>query len=122
MPARRRKKRAREPWGEFEVIALKEFYPRHGPRWHGWDEVLPSRTICSISNKANKLDLRAPATRKNEESEEDDGPTASPAEYERTVTRLMGEGLSPRQIDQRMHWVPGTTVAILTNRWKGDTE
>lgn len=112
---------AAKPWGEFETLALREFYPRHGSQWEGWDDVLPNRTRHAIADKAARLSVRAApkTTRGTLGTSVDTGPTP-PSEYEKTVTRLMERGMSPTQIDTKMHWVRGTTVAILTNRWKGD--
>lgn len=108
-----------KPWGEFEELSLKEFYPRHGPYWDGWGEVLPGRTSSAISSRAQKLGLHAPKVERREPDEFDTekGSVPSPIEYERTVTKLMKEGLAPSQIDQRMHWVTGTAMGIIKERW-----
>lgn len=121
--ATRRKRGRREPWGEFETLALMEFYPRHGPQWEGWDDVLPNRTRHAIIQKAAKLDLKAPIVRskRNVEDDDDEG-SMTPHEYERIVRNLMGEGLSPTQIDQMMHWVPRTAANILKEIWARDKE
>ena len=105
-----RNEMARKPWGEFEELALIEFYPRHGPSWFGWSEVLPSRTKDSISCKAGKIGLKAPNYR---EPVDDKG-----EEYERAVDRLMRDGMAPTQIDARMHWVPGTAIKVIKARWE----
>lgn len=118
----RHKRGRREPWGEFETLALMEFYPRHGPQWDGWDDVLPNRTRHAIIQKAAKLDLKAPIVRSKRNVEEQDEGRMPPREYERTVTKLMGEGLSPTQIDQRMHWVPSTAASVLREIWRRDKE
>ena len=113
----------REPWGEFETLALMEFYPRHGPQWEGWDEVLPNRTRHAITLKAAKLDLKAPIVRtgRNVDDDDDEG-SMTPHEYENIVRNLMGEGLSPTQIDRQMHWVPSTAANILKDIWARDKE
>ena len=114
----------REPWGQFETLTLMEFYPRHGPQWEGWDDVLPNRTRSAITQKAAKLDLKAPIVRigRNVEDDDDDEGSMTPYEYERIVRSLMGEGLSPTQIDQQMHWIPSTTANILKDMWARDKE
>ena len=35
---------------------------------------------------------------------------------------MMAAGATPRQIDARMHWVPGRAREILTERWKREGE
>lgn len=110
-----------KPWGEFEEMSLKEFFPRHGPYWEGWNDVLPDRTSSAISNRAHKLGLHGPKEKHKREPDEFDtekGSVPSPIEYERTVTKLMKEGLAPSQIDTKMHWVTGTAMEIIKARWE----
>lgn len=116
-------KRRREPWGEFEELALREFYPRHGPQWEGWDEVLPRRTRHAIMQRAAKLGLRAPIIRskRNVEDGGDEG-RMPPHECERMVRRLMRKGLTPSQIDHQMRWMPKTAANILKYMWARDKE
>ena len=39
-------------WRGYEVRALREHYPEHGPHWGGWPDVLPGRTEEQIEYKA----------------------------------------------------------------------
>lgn len=48
---------AREKWTAEEVEVLKEHYRKHGAKWGGWDELLPSRSRNAINKKASALGI-----------------------------------------------------------------
>lgn len=50
-------------WTDDEVGALGESYPTHGPRWAGWADALPGRTVEQIRARANYDGLRQPRSR-----------------------------------------------------------
>lgn len=45
-------------WTDDEVETLVEHYHDCGPRWDGWDDVLPDRTNRAIVEKAYRLGLK----------------------------------------------------------------
>jgi hypothetical protein len=98
-------------WSKDEIAVLKAHYPEHGMRWVGWESLLPDRSEREIGRKANSLKLRPPVPRKMR-------PKARPDDSEVKVLFLMRSGLTPSQIDSKMHWVPGRTIKILKARWE----
>lgn len=121
-------------WSEVEDNAVREFYAKYGRRWVGWSEVLPTRTLRAISARATRLGVKRPTRRepkrkarerdrpKGDERHYNVGAAREPDPYEGYVMACMESGLTPTQIDQRMHWRTGTTVLILTERWERENE
>lgn len=117
------------PWTDAEINALRVYYPTHGADWDGWAEVLNGRSRKAIQRKAGLLDIfhedmrksprRKRPTKIHREPEHrvyDFEPTPDP--YEGMILRLLQEGKTLRQIDQKMHWHPDRAKQILTERWK----
>ena len=50
-------------WTTGEIDALRRLYPEHGPRWDGWAEALPGRSVTSIASKAHLLGVLGPTSR-----------------------------------------------------------
>lgn len=113
-------------WSEAEDRAIREFYPRHGPRWDGWAEVLPWRTERAIASRAPVLGAYyqkpegPPPKRRRKRRPALDAPTPDP--YEQYVIGYMKEGMTPLEIDAVMKWRRGTAKAILVEMWKRDKE
>lgn len=112
------------PWGEDEDNAVMTFYPKHGPMWDGWDEVLPNRTKRAIQVRAQRIGAAPVRTRvgkgtnrKNRQKQLEPRPFRMPDPNERYILRRMKEGLTPSQIDTEKHWIPGTSIRVLTERW-----
>jgi hypothetical protein len=125
----------RKKWSDSEDRALRVFYPKHGPSWVGWPEVLNGRTKNSIKERARILGLRAPVPPRKERPEKPNKPKRKPAHkegmhyekvevpytpdpYEDYVIACMEAGMTPAQIDEKMKWYVGTTTKILTRRWE----
>ena len=45
-------------WTPDEDALLREYYPRHGPKWEGWEMLLPRRSHSSIAGRACKIGVR----------------------------------------------------------------
>jgi len=107
-------------WTQEELDILGEEYPKHGPSWDGWPNVLPNRSICSIKYKVAQLGICV--LRKGNKHRRvacmPGRPPMTQDPYEPYVLRRMEEGLSPSQIDMEMKWRPGKTVLVLTERWE----
>lgn len=115
-------------WSEAEDDALREFYPRHGAKWDGWQELLPRRTIRAVQMRAKRLGLAVPREPKR------DTPmrkrpvgdqrhykavvTMEPDQHERYVMGCMAAGMTPSEIDKARHWIPGTAKRVLMARWE----
>lgn len=50
-------------WTTSEVERLRRLYPEHGPRWGGWHEVLPGRSVRSIASKAHAVGVVGPGNK-----------------------------------------------------------
>lgn len=108
-------------WGEAQDNALKEFWPRHGSQWDGWDEVLPTRSTGEIAKRAAELGLvadgeKAPTIKRKAKT------TLVPDPYEGYVLRCMHQGMTPTEIDRSKRWLPGTARLIMSNRWLREKE
>lgn len=122
----------RKPWSEAEDRALKEFYPRHGTDWVGWDEVLPERSERAIECRAYRFGLMKPrkpsGPRKYKPREKANGShygarvQRTPDPYEGYVMECMAEGLTPTEIDAVKRWPRGTARMILSEMWLRDKE
>lgn len=117
-------------WSDAEDDAVRTFYPRHLGNWDGWAEVLPNRTQRAIMARARRLGVagkRAPAgiarKRASPDQRHRDKPISHvPDPHEGYVMSCMAAGMTPSEIDRRMHWYNGTTRLILTNRWERENE
>lgn len=45
-------------WTAVDDAVLEEHYPANGPRWSGWKDLLPGRTIRSITARAHALQIK----------------------------------------------------------------
>lgn len=109
-------------WTGAELDALRAHYPRHCPGWDGWAEALPGRTWQAIRLKAGRIGVYRERRRTRPEPEPACDPAPTPDPCEGPVLAMMAAGATPRQIDARMHWVPGRARKILTERWKREGE
>lgn len=103
-------------WSDAEDGAVRTFYPRHGRKWDGWSEVLPKRTIRAIGMRAVRLGIKAPPRKKKSKY-------ATDAYRRETITAaLMDQGMTPTEIDTKMHWRHGTAVKAMSSRWERQRE
>lgn len=51
------KTKRRAPWTAQEKRLIEQYYADRGPRWNGWDTLLPGRTRSSIQLQANRLGI-----------------------------------------------------------------
>lgn len=109
-------------WTGAELEALRAHFPHHGPGWDGWAEALPGRTWQAIRLKAGRLGLCRDGRRPRRVPEPACDPAPTPDPCEGPVLAMMAAGATPRQIDARMHWVPGRARKILTEMWKREGE
>lgn len=119
------------PWSDDEFAILKAHWEGHGKDWIGWESLLPGRTPRAIQTKANRLGMVEPdgkpkKKQRQPKRKEPRTPTVIPPSvpdpYEHYVMACMEAGLTPRQIDQRMHWRAGTAALILTEKWGRENE
>lgn len=119
-------------WSEVEDDALREYFPRHGAKWDGWQEVLPKRTIRAVEMRAKRLGLRGPQ-RPRSEAPKRSKPSGDdwhyktriirePDQHERYVMSCMAAGMTPDEIDKARHWIPGTAKRVLMARWERENE
>lgn len=115
-------------WSEEEDNAVRVYYPTHGSKWEGWAEVLPNRTYRAISARACRIGVGRKWVYKRGKSKSRKKPVGddrhykvdfkpTPDPYERRVLGWLGDGMTPTEIDESMHWYHGTTVRILTEMW-----
>lgn len=109
-------------WTPSEDNALRTFYPKHGPSWDGWDEVLPDRSNESIRCRATRLRLTKPQrTADGQLVRGRKGPSrhyAGPVDpREHDVVTLMHAGWPPSRIDAHNGWEDGTARKLVTRRW-----
>jgi hypothetical protein len=117
-------------WSKEEDNAVRTFYPRHGTMWVGWAEVLPGRTPTAVGARARRLGVHVAQEElvRMRRVAFDKGrkvgrhyKTSTAKAYDpkdALVDRLMRNGMTPTQIDGRMHWWPGTTTRMLRDRWE----
>lgn len=98
-------------WSEAEDRAVRTFYPRHGRKWDGWSEVMPKRTIRAIGMRAVRLGIKAPPRKKKSKHATD------AYRREMIVAALMDSGMTPTEIDAKMHWRAGTAKQLILERW-----
>lgn len=74
--------------------------------------------------RARRLGVSSPPKKKPAKPKREGpiGIRAEPHEYEERIMALMGRGMTPIEIDQKMHWWAGTTVRILKARWERQDE
>lgn len=120
-------------WSDAEDNAVRQFYPRHGSGWVGWSEVLPTRSPKAISSRAQRLGVPPPA-RPKPRNQKRKGVRQADERHRKTiivkeadpnekyVLACMRAGLTPTEIDRKMHWWPRTTMRILTERWARENE
>lgn len=119
------------PWGYDEVEILKAQYPLHGPHWIGWEALLPDRTERAIQRKAGLLGIVHAKTERKKPKKRKKVPrlnalthyettvaAVTPDPYERPILGMMEAGMTPQQIDAKMHWPSGRTIQILTEMWQ----
>lgn len=104
-------------WSDDELAILAAHYPEHGSNWIGWESLLPLRTSYSIQNKAVSLGLGCDRKPRKREERRSEMPTSRDP-TERTISDLMERGLTPDQIDAKMHWTPGKTTRVLREMWR----
>lgn len=113
------------PWGEEEDNAITTYYPKHGPSWDGWAEVLPYRTNRAIQMRAQRIGVSPPRQRAKEKpsrKQREPKLVKVPDPQERYVMRRMKDGLTPSQIDSEKHWIPGTAVRVMSEKWDRENE
>lgn len=120
-------------WTDAQDQLLRDNYLKHGGRWDGWATLLPNRTGRAIDARARRIGLvrqrpkpkgkprpkRPPAA---DERHRDKEIALEPDPHEGYVMACMAAGMTPSEIDKRMHWYNGTTRLILTNRWERENE
>lgn len=101
-------------WSSDEVRILRAHYDEeHDHKWVGWESLLPGRTPKAIYNKVLSLRLFKKSDERRYVMDETE------LEYvDRVVLACFRAGLTPSQIDEKMHWRPGKTKRILTEIWK----
>lgn len=121
-------------WSEVEDNVVREFYARHGPKWIGWPEVLPNRTLRAISARAARLGVKGPPRperkrpRRKRNEPQGDGRhhkvsvEKTPDPNEKYVLACMRAGMTPTEIDRKRRWWSGTTIRILTEMWARENE
>lgn len=114
---------APKPWTEDEDRLVFLCYLSHGEKWDGWHDLLPDRTSEAIGSRARRLGLM----RSGRKGTSDDrhygfGSTKVPDPCEAKVIMLMKQGLTPSEIDKRMHWWPNTTARVLVEMWGREDE
>lgn len=114
-------------WSDAEDNAIRQFYPRHGTKWEGWAEVLPTRTKRAIGARATRLGVKVMrnhvGSRKRKKPTGDERHyntviTREPDPYEGYVLDCMSKGMTPSEIDRSKHWWPSTTIRILREIWE----
>lgn len=109
-----------KPWGDDEIEILKAHYAKNGPFWVGWDAYLPDRTDSAIMRKANAIGLRSNVQRFGRDEGGDRRCNDDrPDPVDGMVMRMMRQGMTPSEIDERLHWYRGTAIRVITGIWKG---
>lgn len=113
-----------KPWTEGEDRLVTMCYPSRGARWDGWHELLPERSSEAIATRARRLGVVRTRSRVGGGDANHYGFefVKVPDPCESKVTRMMREGLTPDEIDRRMHWWPSTTKRILAEMWSREEE
>lgn len=121
-----------KPWSEEEDDSIREFYAEHGQGWAGWAEVLPDRTRRAIGARARRIGVKRPvakhsATPPRRKSDGDDWHykielVREKDQRDEQVMDFMRAGMTPSEIDRRMHWWPSTTVGILVDLWSREEQ
>lgn len=96
-------------WGYDELAILHDKYAEHGPTWVGWESLLPGRTAGAIACMASKVGLKCRGNGPLERQPDPDEPI---------VLMKMEQGLTPAEIDEKMHWRRGRAKDVLTERWR----
>lgn len=117
-----------ETWSDDEYEILKANWEGHGRDWIGWESLLPGRTPRAIQRKANGFGLvepKKPRNKKKEERREPRMPKFGNVRHgadpnERYVMACMRAGMTPTDIDKKMHWFPGTARLIISDKWERD--
>lgn len=118
-------------WTDAQDQILRDNYPKHGGRWDGWATLLPNRTNRAIGARAQRIGLvrqrpqrkqRPKRPRAADEHHRDKEIVQEPDPHEDYVLACMDAGMTPTEIDRRMHWFSGTTRLILTNRWEREVD
>lgn len=108
-------------WSAAEDAMLVAHYPERGPSWRGWADLLPGRSKKSIITRAGRLGVKAPrgAARGRSGRSELWKPSnvRQPGSYDQCVRDCMADGLTPSQIDRKMHWPEGKAKQILMGTW-----
>lgn len=55
--------RVKTHWTDEELVALRTFYPRYGPTWRGWEDILPRRTYKAIQGMASAYGIKVDSNR-----------------------------------------------------------
>lgn len=118
-------------WSEAQDEMLMVYYPTHGCNWQGWKEVLPERTRRAIEVRAHRLGITSRAKPIRTKPRKPPKRTMTgdgrhhisevplrPDPYEGRVMRMMGEGMTPPEIDKRLKFWPGTARMIISERWR----
>ena len=118
-------------WSDDEVAILRAHYPEHGARWVGWESLLPDRTDRAIQRKAGLLGITHANSERKKPKKRKKAPrlnalthyettvaAVTPDPYERPILGMMEAGMTPQQIDAKLHWPSGRTIQILTEMWQ----
>jgi hypothetical protein len=96
---------------------LRVYYPRYGPSWAGWDEVLAGRSRDQIRKAASRRHIVFEDKSNPQVEVETMGLPAVDAS-ECVVSTLLAHGMTPSEIDKREKWFPGTAEKIAVCAWK----
>lgn len=110
-------------WTDLQDDILFDCYPKFGPSWKGWAEVLPGRTKKAIGERARRLGLSYRFADKGDDRHyRPKALVMAPDPYEPYVVKCMEEGMTPTQIDCMMRWLPGSARLIMSNKWLREKE
>lgn len=98
-------------WSEHEDDLIRDYYPEKGPTWKAWQELLPTRSVAAITQRAMKLGVAAIGR-----------PAARSAGNEGIVMDMLEGGMPPSEIDSFLHLRGGTSHEIIVGVWRRDRE
>ena len=112
-------------WTEIQDGIIIECWPKFGPEWGGWQEVLPMRSTSAIAKRAHQLgvDYDRPSKARGSYERRNDRQIAMPPDpYEHVVMNMLHDGMTPPEIDRHMGFPTGAARLIISNHWLRDKE
>lgn len=98
-------------WSEHEDDLIREYYPDKGPAWRAWEELLPTRSMAAITQRAQKLGVSAIGR-----------PAARLAGREGVIMDMLEGGMTPSEIDAFLHIRRGTSHDMIVAVWYRDKQ